>query len=606
MGFHLRDLPRHHRQRRRSAPSLVYAAAAQQSMATAGDAVPWSVVATKRIRRPGAMDLRGTGCGNEGFRRACCWHLAALLVFAAGVSVLFRALWGQDPTAVVPANPQGMFTGDDLSFVVWLISRNASALLSAPWHLFDIEPCYPVEHALALGEPGVSLGVLATPVLALGGNPFLVFNVVSLALPLVAACAMYALVREWTGAPAAGIVAGCVYGLHPVKTWNVIHPYVQDSAWTVLALLFAQRLFAHHRWRDAIGLGLCAALQIGASFYPLISGAVIGVAFLVWLLLHHGVRRQRLPQLLLVAAMVATAAAFVYGPFLSLRAEGALSPRRWQAFAVWDAFLPALGGYLGWTIVLLLPLGLASPRRRALPGLGGDPRPALLVAALAIALLATGGGVYRAVASVIPGLDVVRVPRFVMGGVHLCASVLAGLGAAALLGWTPARWRALVACALVAIAWIDVVRPPLPGLPPRVPLQTFALAPDAPTLAFYRTLAASGNAGPLLEVPMDDQRAAGVLLSLWHRRRTSRCYGSYSPPVVEAVIRIAGRLPGRDAVLAAGELGFTTIVVRTRSLRKAFDAFARTPEGRVLRPVHRDGRRAAYEIRGVGATPPRR
>ena len=86
------------------------------------------------------------------------WHLAALLVFAGGLGVIFRALWGEDLRAVAPLNRQGGLEVGDLQFVIWLAARNAATLLSRPQSLFQAEPCFPAESSLALGEPGVTLG----------------------------------------------------------------------------------------------------------------------------------------------------------------------------------------------------------------------------------------------------------------------------------------------------------------------------------------------------------------------------------------------------------------------------------------------------------------
>jgi hypothetical protein len=39
---------------------------------------------------------------------------------------------------------------------------------------------------------------------------------------------MYWLVSDWTGVPAAGIVAGLLHGFHRVERANVVHPHIFD------------------------------------------------------------------------------------------------------------------------------------------------------------------------------------------------------------------------------------------------------------------------------------------------------------------------------------------------------------------------------------------
>ena len=58
------------------------------------------------------------------------WHLAALLVLASGLGVIFRVLWGADATAVAAGNYQWSLTPGDLRFVIWLVARNAAESLA--------------------------------------------------------------------------------------------------------------------------------------------------------------------------------------------------------------------------------------------------------------------------------------------------------------------------------------------------------------------------------------------------------------------------------------------------------------------------------------------
>lgn len=139
---------------------------------------------------------------------------------------------------------------------------------------------------------------------------------------------MHLLVRAWTGSAAAGLVAGIVYGLHPAKISDVAHPYVTDTAWTVLAMYFATRFFDRGRWRDALGLGACGALQIGSGFYPLLGALCLAPPFAIWLLRRFGIRQLRPGPALLALALPVLATAWIYTPYVQRSAAGATA-RTW-------------------------------------------------------------------------------------------------------------------------------------------------------------------------------------------------------------------------------------------------------------------------------------
>jgi hypothetical protein len=319
------------------------------------------------------------------------WIVLAMLVFVAADGVLYRVFLGRDlsegtvlpPLAIYEEMARGELEPqplerwhglamNDLRFVVWLVGRNARTLLTRPTAIFDAEQCYPARNSLALGEPGIAQGVVATAGYLATRDPIATYDLLLFALPLISALAMFLLVRDWSGSPAAGIVAGLLYGFHRIKTWEVVHPYVWDTAWTVLALWLTARLFEKPRWRDALALGACVSLQIAGSFYALLSAIALSVPFLGWLVWRHGLRRAVLLRLGLSAALALLAAWWVMGPYLELRSSGVLEPRTEQHFLLIDWVLP--GGFLfpGWSLGALALLGLAlrgglDPRRR------GDP-----------------------------------------------------------------------------------------------------------------------------------------------------------------------------------------------------------------------------------------
>lgn len=564
------------------------------------------------------------------------WHLAAVFVFVCALLSLFHGFIGEDLREVVPAYvppgasrpvepggfPLGAGAEPDQHFTIWLVSRNARTFLTRPHRIFQAETCHPASDTLALTEPAISLGLLGMPAYLVTRDPIVTYNFVWLALTTIAALAMYLLVGEWTGVPAAGIVAGLLYAFHAVKLWNVSHPYIDDTGWTVLALWLATRLFERARWRDALGLGLVCALQIGAGLYPLLAAFVLAIPAAAWLAWHHGLRREHVSRLGLVVAMICGAAALVFGPYLSLANSGVLVSRTSHLFMPWSAAGQSGKAFPGWWLLMLALAGAVLPARlRTRPG-GGDPRLALLVGGLLVMAMATGGSagealralaagqappphlpnLYNLLKSVIPGMAVVRVPSALYSGVHLALCALAGLGAAGLLRLAPQRVAVFAAAGLIAVTYVDVLRPRTLGLEPRLEYVMSAQRPSQESLDFYRVLAERGNAGPLFEIPTGHtpMRASNsILLSAYHHRRTSWCYGSFHPPSYERVRALGQELPGREALDEAREMGFTTIVVHHREdligLGRRLALFAARNPGE-LRRVHEDGSMTAWAI----------
>jgi hypothetical protein len=574
-------------------------------------------------------------------RLRALWSLAACLVFGLSAWFVYGDVWRAGPAEQLPSlERSGRLVGwleTDQTFIVWQVSRNARALLSRPHAFFDSGHCYPSENALAHTGPMLTMGILAVPATLLGANPVLTYNIVLFSMLLLAGWAMYWLVSDWTGVPAAGIVAGLLYGFHRVELANVVHPHIYDTTWTVFALGFGRRLFARGRWRDAAGLAASAALQLGASFYPFVASVLLALPFGVWLVLRHGLGRVGRRQIGFVLAAVGLAAAFTFAPYLLPRGAEELPAREAQIFAWPIAYLPGEAFFFGWPCLVLAGISLVLPRSRIPAATHGDPRWALLAGMLLVVAVAAGPSLGTGIAALrfldfwgwlgaaLPGFDNVRSPRIVGIGAHLAACVLAGIGCAALLRlwrWRRAAWLGLLAIALV---WVDTLRPAALGFDPPVARDIFRLAPDPEALAFFETLAEKGNIGPIFELPLprvDGRVVWGgtvrrLYLAGYHGRRTSACFGAHVPDRSQ-LEEIALRLPRRDAIRALRALGFTTIVFRhgiglaapepdetpemaARRARKqlrlaAFRREASAPEG-LLDLVHEMPGRSAYSIR---------
>jgi len=284
-------------------------------------------------------------------------RVAAGLLFCLAVAIPFSEIVRSDPSDVVPIFPrieaerpesskawfwQQARTGDQI-FVAWLVSRNARTLLNDPRSLYQSEQCHPAPTMLALGEPMLALAVLAIPAhLATGGDPLATYNFTLIAMTLIAAFAMSMLVTAWSGSLAAGTIAGLLYAFAPVKLFDITHPYVNDTMWTVFALFFVHRHFAKGRMRDALAAAVFCLMQIAGNFYAVLGATFLAIPLLAWLLREYGTKNLSLRGTGSALGLLFLAAAAIYSPYLALADSPEMATRTLQSFEQIDAFLPAL------------------------------------------------------------------------------------------------------------------------------------------------------------------------------------------------------------------------------------------------------------------------
>ena len=564
----------------------------------------------------------------------------AVLVFGAALASLFGPQWGSGARNHVPWPQLAPATASDplerlipladtlrssarrvarsdQIFAVWLLGDGARALLDDPTRPFHTNPCYPADDARTLGHPAFTHALLGLPAWLATGDPVATYNFVLVAIAGIAAIAMFLLVSEWTASPAAGIVAGLLYSFGASRLGLAAYPFLFDTSWTVLALWFTRRAFASGRWIDALGAGLCCALQIALSFYAVLAGAFLALPLLTWLVVRYGFRELKGVQVLAAIGIVVLAAVAVFSPYLAMSGAAPEAGEVVKIYAPWSGLLP--GRYLGWTAFALAVLGVALPQRAP----NGDPRLALLAGALLVAFLVTGGNVwaqrlaeqagetpppalpnlYALLAGWLPGLSAVRGAAATACGIHLVVSILAGFGAAAAIRLAPPGWRQAAAVGLVVVAWLSVLRPDLLG--GSRAFDSLPARPPAERLAFFEDLEKQGNSGPVLELPIDlgstdylaVDSASQTLTSAYHHRRTSGCYNAKHPPELKQIEALSRRLPEPRAIAALREMGFTTIVVH-RPPGSPFEArlaSAAVPGG-PLRRLHATETRTAFGI----------
>jgi hypothetical protein len=509
-------------------------------------------------------------------------------VVAAAI-YLGLALWAMRAILPAPASTfpfpvrfersQWMRIGqNDQKLTAALIAHNAHSLVHAPWRIFDSGLCYPAANALALGEHMIGDGLLGIVPYALTGDPILTFNVVLVLTLWLPALAMYALVYFWTRSAGAAFVAGILFGLHPVRVGDPLHPYVHGNYSAVLALLFAHRLFTRQRWLDAGGLALFIGLQVLESMYPLLAFAIIGSTYGLYLTLRNLRRLPSLaPKLLVVAAAAAAVATAVLGPYLEMRATwGTLSGRSTVLYRPQDF---ALGGsaYPGSVLLLLAAVGILDRLRGARRDAGYDPRFVYLTAGLLVVWASVRGislplvgwrvpSLFLLAGGIVPGLDALRGGGAIGFGAVLVSAFLAGYGVLALIEARRAIARYTITAALAAAALGEVFYRPLAtySFGGVVAMAAYGVRPPAPLIEIYGKTAE----GAVLDLPLAfnpgrfSEQADYVFLSAFHHRPVAACYNSFTLPIQDEVQALAKLVPkDRRATDALYALGFRTIAV---------------------------------------------
>ena len=548
------------------------------------------------------------------------WTFAALLIFLLGIASFQYSTWnaGFNDYVGFPHAPNGekrdVLLANDQLWVVGFVGRNARTLLNAPLDYYEAEHCFPATRTLAYSDPMAVLSLAGLPAYALTQSPAATYNFGVLALLLMSAMAMYWIVRDWTGIPAAGIVAGLLYGFEQNRITDLIHVYIYDGTWTVLALFFARRWFAEGRWRDAVGLAAAIALQFGAAFYPVLAALCISTPFLFWLSIHYGFSKIRWTQVVMIVGLVGLAGVVVYGPYLALAGSSSMPARSIQVFALIQHYFPGHFLFPGWLCLTLAVVGLA------LGGFTGLPvgaRIALVVGGLLIVWLASGPAItglglpnlYDSL-SFLPGFKSVRAPGRMAPGINLGLCILAGSGAAVLL--RPLRGAAFtVSCGALILATAAVaLGAPALGLPRPANYEPRWVSLESEDKEFFATLEKLGNRGPIFELPMEAPGIAGMLLNqrrlyqaMSHERRTSICgEGSYKPKESIELALIKMDVFDTDLVERLYGMGFTTIIVHhPAQAPKQTHPLVRLRQtsqirGSGVRLLHQNTRMTAFEL----------
>ena len=495
------------------------------------------------------------------------WGPAAQF-WCAGGCFLLLAVFHTWPLATGTVSP----THDDVWLNAWAVAWIAHQIPRNPLQLFDANMFFPHDGALAYTEPLLVPGLMAAPVLWLGGSPLLAHMVLVLLGYALTALGMYVLVRNWTGDFRAGLLSGALFAFCTALLTRSAHIQGIHIYWLPLAFLAFQRLIEHRRPRDAAWLGLCvigAALTSGylvVFVFFALCAAALARADAFWgregarVLLHLGVAAVGTAAILLVVlwpylqagherppVAEATDLATVLGSYL---ASGAVVHQSWSA----DYYDSSPAALFPGVVTLVLATVAVWLRRPTTPP--GARR--MLLAAAAVGLVLSLGSftpVYTWAYEWVPPLRGLRaVNRFGILPIFALAA-LAGIGLSG-LRWpvSPPR-RSLLAVVVLLLATGES-------------FHGWGSDPWRDTSGrVHRFLARSSWPGAVVELPIYQRRygfhrnARYLLASTVHWRPLVNGFGGFAPPDFDDNAHLASGFPSVLTVKWLQEIGVAYVVI---------------------------------------------
>ena len=173
---------------------------------------------------------------------------------------------------------------------------------------------YPERLTIAYSEHLTPQMLQILPIFAATDNIVLCYNLLFLSAIVLSALGMYLFVRELTGQPAAGVVAGLAFAFAPYRADQYTHLQVISTQWMPLALYGFQRYFATARLRALVGAVAAIVVQALSCGYYLFFFTPFAAAFCLFEGHRQGAWRHR--RTWWQVGAVAVAGLLVLWPFL--------------------------------------------------------------------------------------------------------------------------------------------------------------------------------------------------------------------------------------------------------------------------------------------------
>jgi uncharacterized protein DUF3108/predicted membrane protein DUF2079 len=452
---------------------------------------------------------------------------------AAGVYLL-AALVITWPLAINFPTHLGAVEGAGDPFLnLWILGWGMQAWLGDPMsvftgRVFDANIFHPSAGTLTFSDHLLLQSLVLSPLYAITGNLALCYNVLLIGSLALSGLAMHALARSVTGSHRAAFIAGLAWACWPYRTAHLLHLQLQSLYFLPLALLALHRVAAARRWRDALLLGLLAALQAISSVYYGVMTALALAAGAIALAWSTGQwRARRYWSRVIVAGVIAAALiAPIAWPYWMTQQREGFGRNLFEAVgnsATLQSYTQVphenlLYGANGW----LLPRA-PGPGERDRRNNEHQMFPGIVFLALAVLSLGPEGAraIYESASDLVFGFHAIRSPA------RFAVIAMMGLCVVAAIGVAKARMSARLVAVLAVVMMAEYLNAPLARLP---------AAPAASTDA-DRWLRNQAAAGAVLYLPLslDKDNTVAMVRSLAHRRPIVNGYSGQRPAFFTAV-----------------------------------------------------------------------
>jgi hypothetical protein len=178
------------------------------------------VAAAGALHEPGVTIAEETTVAREDTRiPTVLHHVGAVLVFLSAALGIAPAIALHASSTVTPDLIDPVFYSWDVASVVHHVLLWAHGL----WSPFDANIYYPTPHAAAYTDAAVGVLPFSLPLHWLGVAPIAALNILIGLSFVLSAYGAFVLVRLLTGSSAAGLIAGLIFELCPLRMEHIGH-----------------------------------------------------------------------------------------------------------------------------------------------------------------------------------------------------------------------------------------------------------------------------------------------------------------------------------------------------------------------------------------------
>ncbi len=478
--------------------------------------------------------------------------------------------------------------GGDEAFTCWSIAWTTRALLEDPLHLFHANIFYPAnDYSLALSEHLVGWTIFSIPVYSITQDPVFTHNFIRLLTFVLCGFGMYLLTYRYTQNRCAAFIAGIFFAFYGYRMAIQLHLLAMQ--WIPFMLLFLDKFFQSFKFRDIILASLFFILSALSSWYIGIFTAIVGGLFILgYMILDLRVRKEALtrkPLLMVLTSLFLVI--IVLTPFSIPYFEASKhydaerdidNPLNYS----WSFDIPFLFNRFGIFFFIFALIGLFLPlsdyklKKPDLNYVLKQKIPIIFAGIAIVSYILTLGPVlklsdvqtgimmpYYYLYSIFPYIAIVRdLSRFSFI-MSLAGSVLAGIGAAALLHRIKGKdMKYIAAAGLIFLAIIGSWHVPV-FIP--VSLATGDHVPEV-----YHWLAEQPDDVKIIEIPTRwvEDNSEYTYYSVYHWKEMVNGYSGRDVEFASKIMRdTGGEFPSNNTVSLLQHIGIKYVIVHADRIR---------------------------------------